>query len=271
MAGTAENEPTAYTYTLFVENQAPGQGVSVTGRLPREFLVSVGSEWQGNAAGETLKEIAEAVGGQVEGAIGSTIAGGYVTVSGANLAFTALANRQWTGSNPLTFNLLAEFVAENNAVDDVLRPTLFLQSMSMATTIANSPNMSLPEGLGSVNLGGVIGAPYWQQLQSSGQVGGKSMIKLRIGELFLFDDMIVENVALNYSMQLVAPGVPNKVTAEIQVATRGPITFEQYVSYMTGAATQDLFNGNDRISAARQEGGTTKAGFSRLEPTSPTK
>lgn len=261
MAGIAEKEPKAYTYTLFVDGQKPEEEVSVTGRIPREFLVSVGSEWQGNSVA-SFKDMAANLPNLV-GAGAQT----YVAVEGNNKMISVFANKQWSGAQALTFNLVADFVAEDNAVEDVLKPTLLLQSMAMPS-MAFDPNKLIE----SVNIpGGLIGPSYWSERSEANQVGGKSNIKLRFGELFLFDDMVVESVALNYDMRLVYPGVPSKISAEIQVSTRGILSFEQYIEYMTGSAVQEAFAGTGRLSSLRNSGSGTTTSTSGLEQTAPTR
>ena len=258
MLGSIENENKAYTYTLYAGGKG-GEPVTVTGRLPQQWLVSTGSTWEGNAAGDTVKDFGDNAGG----AIGA-VANGAVTLGGANVGFTALANRQWSGGLPLTFNLLAEFNAFNNPIEDVIRPVTLLQAMSMSTAVGN------PTAFG-ISAGTVIGAPFWQLAGDSGQVGGKSDILLRIGNMYVFDDMIVETVNLTQDMRLAEPGLPIKVAAEIQVATRGPITFEQFVSYMTGEAMQELFTKGDVIQKAREAGPGQRAGYSKLQTVPPTR
>lgn len=258
MLGDVKNENKAYTYTLYASSKG-GDPVDVTGRLPQQWLVSTGSTWEGNAAGDTVKDFGDNAGG-----ITGLAANGAVTLGGSNVGFTALANRQWTGGLPLTFNLLAEFNAYSNTIEDVIRPVTLLQAMSMSTTLGNP-------SIGDVSLGGIIGPPFWQDASSSGQVGGKSDIMLRIGNMYIFDDMIVESVNLTQDMRLAEPGLPVKVTAEIQVATRGPITFEQFVSYMTGEAMQELFTKGDLIQRARESGPGQRAGYSKLNTVPPTR
>jgi hypothetical protein len=264
MFGSVKNDNKAYTYTLY----APGKGndaVEVHGKLPQQFLVSVGSNWEGNAAGDSIKELID----NANGGIVSRAASTATTLGGSNVAFTALANRQWSGSMPLTFNLLAEFDAYENALEDVMRPVTLLQSLAMATTLG-TPSVTLPNGA-TVSAGNIIGPPYWQDAVDSGQVGGKSTILLRIGTMFIFDDMIVESVNLTQDMRLAEPGLPIHVQAEIQVSTRGPITFEQYIGYMTGEAFREFFNKGDRIQAAREAGPGQRAGYSGLTPAPPTR
>jgi hypothetical protein len=264
MFGNIKNENKAYTYTLF----APGKGreaVEVTGRLPQEWLLSTGSSWEGNASGDTVRDLAESSGTGVIGRAGSLA----TTVGGSNVGFTALANRQWTGGKPLTFNLLAEFNAYENALEDVMRPLVLMQSMSMPTALGN-PSVELPNGA-TISGGNVIGPPYWKDAGDSGQIGGRSTILLRIGNMFVFDDIIVEDVNATTAMRLAEPGLPIKVQVEIQAATRGPITFEQYVSYMTGPAFEEFFSKNDRIQAARENGPGQRAGYSGMNAVPPTK
>lgn len=264
MANSIDQENPAYTYSLYAGGK-DGDSVMVTGRLPQEWLVSTGSNWEGNAAGDTTKEIASSIGGAVSG-----VAEAAVTVGGNNYGFTALANRQWAGARPLTWNLLAEFNAEDSALEDVIRPVVLLQSMSMAAMVAN-PAITLPNDM-VASAGAIIGPAYWQNAEASGQVGGKSLIQLRIGEMFVFDDIIVEDVNITNNMRLARPGLPIKAVAEIQVSTRGPVTFNQFVESMTGKAMQGLFgNGSDRISAAKRQGAGRRAGYSELASTSPTR
>ncbi len=258
MLGPIESENKAYTYTLLAGGKG-GQPIEVTGRLPQQWLVSTGSTWEGNASGYSMKDFGDNAGGVTGFATNAA-----VTLGGSNVGFTALANRQWSDALPLTFNLLAEFNAYQNAIEDVLRPVTLLQAMSMATTLGNPT-------VGEFSLGGVIGPPFWQDAGTSGQVGGRSDIALRIGTMYMFDDMIVETVNLTQDMRLAEPGIPIKITAEIQVATRGPITFEQFVSYMTGEAMQELFSKGDIIQKAREAGPGQRAGYSKAETVPPTR
>jgi len=250
--------PNSYTYELFSKGK-DGTNINVKGLLPQEWLVSVGSTWEGNAAGDTLQDFGNNAGGAT-GLASSAV----VTLGGGNLGFTALANRQWTGGRPIVFNLLAEFNAYENALEEVMRPALLLQSMAMPTTLGNL-------GVGNVSAGNVISAPYFDDAGTSGTVGGSSTLLLRIGEMFIFRDIIVEDVNLTNHMKLTAEGLPIKITAEIQVATRGPVTFEQYVSYMTGDAMRGLFDKNDVIQAARKAGPGSGAGLSNMETTAATR
>ena len=258
---SAISDNPAYTYSLFTSGGAAIDSVQVVGRLPQEWLVSVGSTWEGNASGDTSTELAQNFGGKI-GQAASLVK----TVGGNNVGFTALSNRQWTGGQPLTFNLLAEFNANTNVIEDVIRPALLLQAMSMPTTIT-TPSVDVAHGINlSASFGNVIGAPFWQNAADSKQVGGISLIHLRIGNMFIFDDIVVENVSITNVMRLTSPGLPIKVSCEIQASTRGPITFEQYVGYMRGPAmTAELFNGKDVISKARQNGPGQRASISNLK------
>lgn len=240
--------PSNSQYMLHVPNV-----VSVIGNLPQQWALGVSANWEGNATGTTIGQVLESrlgAAGRVIGNLSGT------SSTGSDL----LANRQWSGTSPITFNLLAEFHAKSNAALDVMSPILRLQSMCMPTQLA------AVEG-GGFSLGNVYGAPHFETA-ASGQLGGRSKIELHIGSMFLFEDMVVENVTPQYETRMEEGGLPIAATVEIQVSTRALFTFEDLLASIINPA---IIESDPYLSAASATKVGSRAGFqtSGAQPTTP--
>jgi hypothetical protein len=230
--------PSIYQYMLSVPNK-----VSVIGNLPQEWALGVTANWEGNSTGTTIGEIAQSRFGSVGAAV--TAASGTSSV-GSDL----LANRQWAGTSPITFNLLAEFNAVEDAAKDVMSPILRLMSLCMPTQL-----VALEAG--KFSLGNIYGAPYFDTA-ASGQLGGRSQIELHLGSLFVFEDVVVENVTPTYTTRNTETGLPIHAQVEIQVGTRHLFTFEDLLASIVNPA---IIDADPYLSSAKSAGSGSRAGF----------
>lgn len=239
--------PGPYEYMLHV----PGK-ISVIGKLPQEWALGVNATWEGNSTGSTAGEVLQNKFGSV-GAIAASASGT------ASTGIDTLANRQYTGTSPLTFNLLANFVAETDAAAEVIVPILKLQSMCMPTQL-------LSLGVGKFSIGNVYTAPFFDTA-ASGQLGGRSQIELHIGSLFIFEDMVVESVVPTYASRYTADLLPTSAQVEIQVSTRHVFTFEDLLASIVNTKITDS---DPYLASIKAQGAGARAGYSGATPTTPT-
>lgn len=242
------NAPGPYDYMLRVPNV-----VSVTAPLPQEFALGVTASWEGNSAGSTVGDVAQNLYGGIGGA-------GAAAAGISSIGVDTLANRQWSGTSPLTFNLLAEFNARTNPARDVIVPILKLQSMCLPTRL-----LSLEAE--KFSLGNVFAAPFFDTI-STGQVGGRSKIELHIGNMFLFEDMVVEAAVPTYKTQMHSSALPLSAQVEIQVSTRRIFTFEDLLASIVHP---DIVQADAYLQKASSAGGGSRAGYSGALPATPVK
>jgi len=162
-------------------------------------------------------------GGKVEAAIQE--------VWGASTVFAWGSRRLWQGTSPITINLNLKFEAEDDEIEEVVKPTLALQQLvlpgrGVLFEGGNWLSKLVVKGFGT---GDKLYKMY-PPGPSPFNLGGREIITIKIGNFLTFESVVVKEAAVRYAPKFTTRGKPISSSIDLQFETYQIVTKDELYS-----------------------------------------
>jgi len=178
--------------------------------MQEEIQLRTSSRWEAFGQGSLLGTIGERI-----------LQFGWNTTA----TFAFMSRRMWRGTTPIELNLKLQFEAENDALEEVVKPTLVLQQLALPGVRKTFKPWIISKPLLKYfgdNEVTVLYPPGPSPFINS--VGDQ--ITVSVGEFLKFSSVVIKDISVKYAPKLTVDGYPISSVVNVQFETYEIVTKE---------------------------------------------